>query len=66
MPGKDSERGLQARKIPKRVWNKIWQEEALPQLKKKLEMFLKERSELEPDEYGAVCDSLIEKISEKK
>jgi hypothetical protein len=57
---------LKGKKIPKRVREKIWEEEALPYLKERVALFLRQRTAPGSDEYEAVWDSLVQTISEKK
>lgn len=57
---------MKDKKIPKRVWGKVWEAEALPYLRGRVEAFFREQTELRPDEYKTVCDSIIQVIAEKK
>lgn len=56
--------------IPKRIWVKVWEEEALPHIKKKVLGFLHKHTSLDPigDRYmdEVICDYLIQKIVDKK
>lgn len=57
---------VRKKKIPKKIWKNIWQEEALSELRQRVSDILSEQGIVEPEVHHAVFESFLETLPNKK